>query len=370
VSGATSGSAPGRGQGLRGQRGRAVTLASAAILGGLLCCSGVRRDDAVSCDPEALPILPANGAGNAEIRARIRRYLGERPAEAPPPNVRFEACVTLERTTRCRVSFDVEERERIPAWLFLPRARRGDRVPGIVAFHQTTALGKDEAAGLTDRAEMSYALELGEEGYAVIAFDDVAAGDRVEPGHAAYDTSAFYARHPEWSALDKAVWDGRRAVDALCSLPEVDCGRVAAVGHSQGGVYAWMLAADDDRVKAAVVNAGYITFAGDPDPERWARDEGWVGAPALRGSIAARRFPFDFDEWLALAAPRSVLLVGYADDEVFPDRCGLEGTRERLAGYLQSLGAAHSIVIRVVPGRHVFPDESHRAMIEFLAERL
>ncbi|MBI4530570.1 MAG: dipeptidyl aminopeptidase, partial [Candidatus Latescibacteria bacterium] len=38
----------------------------------------------------------------------------------------------------------------------------------------------------------------------------------------AYDTTPVYQRHPDWSAMGKAVWDAQRAVDYLTSLDIVD----------------------------------------------------------------------------------------------------------------------------------------------------
>src|SRR5438046_10738822 len=48
------------------------------------------------------------------------------------------------------------------------------------------------------------------------------------------------------------LWDDIRTVDYLCRRPEVDKRRVACVGLSVGGYRSLMLAALDERIKAAV----------------------------------------------------------------------------------------------------------------------
>lgn len=355
-------------------RARPAVFALTWALLALACDQETQSESAGRCGPNPLPILDDGSetypwsARRQEIYDRIHAYLGVRPNQIPAPDVTVEGdCTPLDQTSRCRIWFNVETDERIPAWLFRPPG--SESVPGIVAMHQTICEGKDEVAGLVGNPNYAYGLELAQQGYAVIAFDDVAAGERiVDDG--CYDTTAFYARHPDWSALDKAVWDASRAIDALCTFPVVDCARIGAVGHSQGGVYSWMLAADDPRVKVAVVNAGYTTFAGDPDPVRWSRDGPWVGTPLLRSAVAVERFPFDFNEWLSLAAPQNLLVIGYQADHVFANPCAFDWTSQKLDPLLTSLGYPASMVFQMASGDHSFPFESHAAMLEFLQQRL
>jgi len=68
-----------------------------------------------------------------------------------------------------------------------------------------------------------------------------------------------------------AVVDLRRAIDLLCSRPDVDAERIGYVGHSYGAQWGAILSAVDRRVKAAVLVGGVATAeslfqdGGDPD---------------------------------------------------------------------------------------------------------
>ena len=52
------------------------------------------------------------------------------------------------------------------------------------------------------------------------------------------------------------AWFGIRALDYLCTRPEVDTNRLGITGHSGGGAYTWTVTALDDRIKVAAPLAG------------------------------------------------------------------------------------------------------------------
>jgi dienelactone hydrolase len=150
--------------------------------------------------------------------------------------------------------------------------------------------------------------ELVQRGFAVLAFDQIGFGTRVR------DAREFYSRYPKWSLMGKMVADTRAAIDALVALDAVDASRISLMGYSLGAKVGLLTAALDDRVHALAAIAGF-------DPLRLATaDRGVEGVrhyshlhglmPRL-GFFAGHedRLPFDFDEPLALAASRPVLLV-------------------------------------------------------------
>ena len=65
--------------------------------------------------------------------------------------------------------------------------------------------------------------------------------------------------------LGERIWDLERVLDWVVTRPDVDPSRVAVVGHSGGGVLAWLLAAVDTRVALAVANEAFCTLVGDDD---------------------------------------------------------------------------------------------------------
>ncbi|MEJ2009304.1 MAG: alpha/beta fold hydrolase [Acidobacteriota bacterium] len=145
-------------------------------------------------------------------------------------------------------------------------------------------------------------------GFAVFAFDQLGYGTRV---HEAMD---FYERYPRWSIMGNMIEDTRAAIDALSALEEIDSSQIYLLGYALGGKVGLLTAAFDDRVKGLVSVCGF-------DPLRLQTpDKGTEGIrhySQLHGLLPQlgffagheERVPFDFDEVLALIAPKPVLLV-------------------------------------------------------------
>jgi pimeloyl-ACP methyl ester carboxylesterase len=114
--------------------------------------------------------------------------------------------------------------------------------------------------------------------------------------------------------MGKMVADTRAALDALVALERADPERISLLGYSLGAKVGLMTMALDARVRSLAAVCGF-------DPLRAATaDRGVEGIrhySHLHGLMprlgffdqAPARLPFDFDEALALAAPRPVLLV-------------------------------------------------------------
>jgi pimeloyl-ACP methyl ester carboxylesterase len=129
-----------------------------------------------------------------------------------------------------------------------------------------------------------------------------------------HEAKQFYERYPKWSILGNMIGDTRAAIDALVALDQVDASQVYLMGYALGGKVGLLTAAFDDRVTGVISVCGF-------DPLRLqSPDKGTEGIrhyshlhgllPQL-GYFAGHeeRVPFDFDEVLALIAPRPVLLL-------------------------------------------------------------
>ena len=128
----------------------------------------------------------------------------------------------------------------------------------------------------------------------------------------------------------------RRALDALCRLPEVDAARVGMIGLSYGGFYTQMLSAVDERVRAASSNA----FFNDRYAYCWG-DFAWKGA-GLRMKDA---------EICALIAPRALCVhVGTADPVFNIDTARPE--LDRLKSFYAAAGAADRLQVIVSGAAH------------------
>jgi dienelactone hydrolase len=106
----------------------------------------------------------------------------------------------------------------------------------------------------------------------------------------------------------KAVWDNRRGLDLLDSMPFVKRGKYGALGHSLGGHNAIYTALFDERIKVVVSSCGfdsYLDYYGG-DLKNWELGRGWCQERYLpkladyRGRLA--EIPFDFHELLGASA--------------------------------------------------------------------
>jgi dienelactone hydrolase len=230
-------------------------------------------------------------------------------------------------------------------------------LPAVLCLHQTTAIGKDEPAGLGGDPDLHLAHELAERGYVTLAPDYPSFGE----SEFDFDPAWGYA-----SGIMKAVWDNRRAVDVLVELDEVDAGRIGVIGHSLGGHGALFAAAFDDRLRVVVSSCGFTTFAryrgGNLQP--WSQ-------PLYMPRIATRydndpdQVPFDFGELIAVLAPRPLLAIAPLHDHNFD----VEGARHAIASARSIhtlLDAAANLEAYHPACGHAFPDSVRERAYGFL----
>lgn len=261
---------------------------------------------------EEITDLAAWNAHREEIKKRTLRCYGNPPDERPELAIERTTATDCGTYIRHTISFLSEPADPVKAYLCIPKGLT-EKAPGVLAIHSTTPIGKDQPAGLGGDKNRHYGKELAQRGYVVLIPDEIVAGERLLGGATPWNTAPFYKRHPEWSALGKAIWDSRLFVDVLCAQKEVDVERLACIGHSQGAIYTILTLAFDDRVKAGIASCGFRPYFADPEGAgkegrgRWCRDRGWVGTPHLRELFkAGKPFPYDVHELVALAVPRAV----------------------------------------------------------------
>ena len=276
-----------------------------------------------------------------EIESAVLSVLGEMPKERAELQTKVIDEDSFPGYVRRRVSYFVDDWSRVSAWLFVPDGK--EEVPGILCCHQTVPQGKDEPAGIEGDANLAFARRYAEMGYVTIAPDCIGAGERVGVGLDPFDTRHFYKDYRKWSAMGKMLWDHVHAMDALCETKRVDPGRIGVIGHSLGGHNALMLAAFDERVQGCVASCGFTRFADDKTPGRWARDEGFVYMPALVEAVKAKKYPFDWEHVLALAAPAPILLITALNDACFSNTKSCEKAAKTARRVYEMLGEPEAI---------------------------
>lgn len=318
------------------------------------------------------PITPATWPGmRTGILEAALKVLGPMPTERvdlDPKVLSEEDCGTY---VRRKVSIQVQAGDRMPAYVLVPKGRKG-RAPAIVCFYGTTSgAGKDTTVGLSgakpgtppDR-NRAFAVDMVEAGYVAFAADYLRDGERIAPGKRPYDTTDFYEKYPDWSVHGKDAWDTMRAIDYLQTLDVVDPDRIGMVGHSYGGHSTIFTTALEPRIKACWANGPVSDFL--HHGMHWGVPKGGTSSqslPAMRPYLLDRTLPppLTFYEFTSLIAPRA-LAVGQAVGERRP----MEEENAAAVGQVyRALGAPDRVRYVWYPGDHDFPPHVRKEAVEW-----
>jgi dienelactone hydrolase len=158
------------------------------------------------------------------------------------------------------------------------------------------------------------------------------------------------------TSLGEKILDVRRALDALAEFPEVDSGRVYAIGNSGGGTLAWYAACVEPRLRGLLLGSCFATYASSIGNVDHCCDNYLPGA--LRW--------FDFPDLALLVAPRPLIVVMGRDDRLFP-LGGVEAAFGRARTIYAGLDAEHRCRLVLCEGGHRFyADEAWAAFGEIM----
>jgi hypothetical protein len=291
------------------------------------------------------------------ILANMQLVMGPLPDDnrKVPLDVKVTDIVELPKYVRKKLTFAVEKDDRVPAYLLIPKQRKG-KLPGVLVLHQTIAIGKDEPAGLGAQENKRIGVHLVERGYVVLCPDYPSFGEY------RYD----FKKSQFQSGSMKAIWNNMRAIDLLVSLPEVDGERIGCIGHSLGGHNTMFTAVFDTRIKACVSNCGFTSF-----PKYYGgKLKGWT-SPRYMPLIASKyemkpeKMPFDFPDVVAALAPRAFLASAPLHDDNFE----VSGVRDCIAAaqpVYELLGVKEKLGANYPDCKHDFPPEVRKVAYEWL----
>jgi dienelactone hydrolase len=290
---------------------------------------------------------------------------------------------------------------RVPGYVLIPK-KVSLPAPGLVVLHchgGAYVWGKEKVVAVDNEPAVlsefknrlyegtSIATELVKRGYVVITIDMFYWGERrmllegdppsfrAPQGMTSKEVEEFNRRSSQneqlvartlmtagitWPGV--VLWDDLRTLDYLASRPEVDRRRLGCVGLSVGGYRSFLLAALDDRIKAAV-------------------DVGWMTAYASnirRHVINTVGFTFhipglyrylDLPDLAALIAPRSVLVINGARDTLFP-RDGVEKAFQKIESCFRKAGVPDRQQCRWYDVPHLFNRQMQAEAWEWLGTRV
>lgn len=306
-----------------------------------------------------------------QLQARFLELI--RDAHKPPKpelDLQIEEEIEVEGIyRRLSITYQVESDERAHAFLGIP-LDGSKPFPAVVALHGTTAQGTWQTAGLEGNADKAFLDQLCRQGYVVISPEHFVSGRRI-PSEGSYDTSRFYQKHPEWTAVGKFTYEHSIAIDVLESLKEVDAQRIGVMGHSLGGHGSFLLSAYDPRVQATVCNCGGAFFRHNSAVEAWARDHWYVYFKPMReGLLKGQLPPIDFHEIISLIAPRAFLdISGLNDGNLLTQRQRVLMLL-KVADVYEMLGSPENMAFFAHGRGHSVPLESRQLILGFLDAHL
>ena len=327
-------------------------------------------------------------AWRALARARVAACLIE-PDTGPTPKAALQHAFEYDGLSVEHLQWTLPYGPPTEAYVLKPKGATG-RLPAVLALHDhggNKYFGTRKIAQVSaeihpmmrkhrDRyyGGLSWANELAKRGYVVLIHDAFAFGSRrvrvgdvpaaikkdikeVDPeSQAEIDAyNAFADRHEQVMAKSLfsagTTWPGvfiaedRRALDYLCSRPDVDPARVGCGGLSGGGLRTVYLAGTDDRIACACC-VGMMTTWRDYLLNKCHTHTWMVYIPGLPPDL-------DYPEVLGLRVPRPTMVLNDREDDLFtlPE---MERADRILRAVYDKAGAGDRYRCSFYPGLHKF----------------
>ena len=184
---------------------------------------------------------------------------------------------------------------------------------------------------------------LAQNGYVCFIIDTLQLGEIQGLHHGTYREGMWWWNSRGYTPAGVEAWNGIRALDYLCTRPEVDTNRFGITGRSGGGAYSWTIAALDERIRVAAPVAGITDL------------QNQVVDGAVEGHCDCMFFlntyRWDYPQLAALVAPRPLLIGNSDKDTIFP----LDGV-VRLHGKVRRIyelyGASTNLGLLITEGPH------------------
>lgn len=240
-----------------------------------------------------------------ELRFNLRMAAGLYPwPEKTPLNVRRELVGEFEGYSVEKIMLETRPGLWTTGNLYMPRPLTG-KAPAIL-----NVIGHVWTQRLTRADDEDYPQQIANfarMGFVCLVLDMIGMVDNTQISHyyGKTDTTNHFSEtdHTKdlWlsGGMGIQLWNNIRAVDYLCSLPEVDENNIGVTGVSGGGTQSYVLGFMDDRIKAtAPINMVSSYFAGGCICEN---------PPGLRRITSNV-------EMTAMIAPRALFLAGSTGD--------------------------------------------------------
>ncbi len=251
--------------------------------------------------------------------------------------------------------------EVIPA--LFSRPKREGPYPTVLFCHSHGGLydmGKDELVHPSPYMYgESYAASLARQGMAALAIDHWCFGERSGRTESSTFKSMLWHGEVMWGRM---VYDSLTAMDYLMTRPDVDSGRIAALGMSMGSTMAWWLAALDSRIRVCT-DICCLT-----DYEELERENG-LDRHGIYYYVPGLCLHFTSARINSLIAPRPHLSTVGRYDDLTP-MAGVDRIEAQLKEVYAGMGARENISVLRYPAGHQESAAMRADVLEFLKKHL
>lgn len=290
------------------------------------------------------------------MKAGLQKQLREMLLLEPMPEKGDLKAVTTGKIERDRFTVENVHFQSSPGLyvtgnLYLPvkvEGKADQKAPAILYVCGHAAVKKDGVSYGNKVHYQHHGIWFARQGYVCLVIDSVQLGEIPGLHHGTHNLNQWWWACRGYSPAAAEAWNCVRALDYLCSRPEVDAERLGVTGRSGGGAYSWWIAAIDDRIKVAAPVAG-ITDLQD-----------YVVEDCIEGHCDCmfmnNTYHWDYPQVAALVAPRPLIIVNTDSDDLFPIG-GVSRTFFEVRELYRKLGKAEDFALSCSPGGHVDSQE-------------
>ncbi len=289
----------------------------------------------------------------ADLDAKLRELVGWTP-DPVDLDIRVEWVEDRGDYVETRFLFAAEEYADVPCHLLVPKA--GDAPHPVViclqghssGFHISVGVPKYEGDEEAIAGDRDFALQAVHEGYAALAIEQRAFGERVITlDGKQWDNRCTHSSMVSLllgrTMIGERSYDVSRAIDALETFDEVDTSRIGCMGNSGGGTITWFASCLEPRIGVAMPSCYVCTFRDSIGSLHHCPDNYIPGV--LRW--------FEMGDMAGLIAPRPLTVVAGREDGIFPIHA-VEKTFERIQDIYDAAGAPDNCRLIVGDGGHRF----------------
>lgn len=186
------------------------------------------------------------------LRENLYSYLGDLPPRDMPISVELVSEEERENYILETLTLNINGIEPVPA--FYTKTKNADGPRPTILYNHAHGTGYDvgKAELVNGRGAIynpPYADVFAEMGYNALCIDAWASGHRAGKSESEVFKEMLWNGQVLWGMM---VYDNLRALDYLCTRPDVDTSKIGTHGLSMGSTMAWWIAAIDERIAACV----------------------------------------------------------------------------------------------------------------------